>query len=111
MSVFQKYPPKPPSVHASTKFTRFTELNSANGFAVTSSGAFTEVETIRRRGYRTITAKNASPRYLAEEPTRRCIIFGAPSDGRKLPPTLATERSSASREQSRIPPGFARRLS
>src|SRR4028119_2457766 len=69
--VFQKYPPKPPKVHASTKFTRFTELKSANGFAVTSSGSLTAVETMSRSGYSTSAAKNVSAKYLASVPTRR----------------------------------------
>src|SRR5918997_61726 len=71
MRVFQKYPPKPPRVQASTKFTGFTELKSANGFAVTSSGSLTAVETMSRSGYKTRAAKNASARYLASTPTRR----------------------------------------
>ena len=50
ITVFQKYPPKPPSVHASRKLMGLNELNSANGSAVMSSGSLTAVETIRSSG-------------------------------------------------------------
>src|SRR3712207_3291613 len=83
--VFQKYPPKPPNVQASTKFSRFTELKSVNGLAVTSSGSLTAVETMSKSGYRTRAAKNASARYLASVPTRR---EDDPKDGLLTSPPL-----------------------